>query len=131
MRVVRGRPTDVASEQRDATFTGRVWADPLLAAEDGVMLNNVFFEPGARTHWHRHEIAQVLHVVAGGGFVQTRAGDVSPLRAGDSVHIVAGEEHWHGAGPASYLLHLAVSIGTTEWLEPVAYDEYERAVSVS
>jgi len=43
------------------------------------------------------------------------------------VHIPAGEEHWHGASPTSYVLHLAVSVGETRWLEPVGDDDYRAA----
>ena len=73
MRIARGR-AGTPSEQRGPTFTGRVWADPVFAAEDGIMVNNVFFEPGARTHWHTHGVAQVLYVIAGEGRVQSRDG---------------------------------------------------------
>jgi quercetin dioxygenase-like cupin family protein len=115
------------SEQRGPTFTGRVWADPVLPAEDGIMVNNVFFEPGARTHWHTHAQAQVLHVLAGEGRAQSRDGSGWGLQAGDTVHIPAGEEHWHGAAPGAFLVHLAVSVGRTHWLEPVSDEDYGRA----
>jgi len=126
MRVARGRAS-APTEERGPTFTGKVWADPVLPAERGIVVNNVFFEPGARTHWHTHEVAQVLYVLAGEGRVQSRDGSGAALTAGDTVHIDAGEEHWHGAAPGSYLLHLAVSIGTTSWLEPVDDAEYASA----
>ena len=45
------------------------------------MVNNVFFEPGARTHWHTHEVAQVLYVLAGEGRVQSRDGTGSRCRS--------------------------------------------------
>ena len=127
MRVARGRVQGAPSEERGATFTGRVWADPVLAGEDGVMVAAVFFEPGARTHWHKHEVGQVLHVTQGAGYLQSRDGSGSALTAGDVAHIPAGEEHWHGAAPDSYLLHLAVSMGANDWLEPVSDDEYAQA----
>lgn len=126
MRIARGR-TDAPSEQRAATFTGVVWADPVLPSADGIVVTNVFFEPGARTHWHTHEVAQVLYVLAGAGRVQSRDGTCFVLTAGDTVHIPAGEEHWHGAAPTSYLLHLAVSVGETRWLEPVGEEDYREA----
>jgi quercetin dioxygenase-like cupin family protein len=126
MRGARGR-AGAASEERGPTFTGRVWADPVLPGADGVVVNDVFFEPGARTNWHTHEVAQVLFVLAGDGRVQSRDGTGFPLTAGDTVHIPAGEEHWHGASPTGYLLHRAVSIGETAWLEPVSDDDYRAA----
>jgi quercetin dioxygenase-like cupin family protein len=127
MRISRGRE-DKPSELRGPTFTGRVWADALMSTKDGVTVNTVFFEPGARTHWHRHEVAQVLHVTIGSGWVQTREGQGAPLTAGDTVHLSAGEEHWHGALEDSFLSHLAVSIGETQWLEPVEDSDYSGAL---
>jgi quercetin dioxygenase-like cupin family protein len=128
MRVARGRTERAESEQRGATFSGKVWADPVLAAQDGVVVNNVFFEPGARTHWHTHEVGQVLHVLSGDGWLQVRGGDGHELTPGDVAHIPAGEVHWHGARPGSYLLHLAVSVGPTGWLEEVSEDDYRSAL---
>jgi quercetin dioxygenase-like cupin family protein len=129
VRIAKGRMAGSGSAQRGATFTGRVWGDPVLGAEDGVVVNNVFFEPRARTHWHTHEVAQVLYVLAGEGWVQARGGLGGPIASGDTVHIPAGEEHWHGAAADTYLLHLAVSIGATDWLDEVSDGDYERAVA--
>ncbi|GLW06664.1 cupin [Microtetraspora sp. NBRC 13810] len=122
MRIVRG--TGGTSERRSETFTGEVWADPLLPATSGVTINNVFFTPGARTHWHRHEGGQILHVTAGGGFVCAEGGRPYRLRAGDTVWTPAHEMHWHGADEHGYLLHTAVSLGSTVWDRPVTGDEY-------
>jgi quercetin dioxygenase-like cupin family protein len=127
MRVASGRAAGAASEQRSATFTGTVWADPVLPDADGVVVNTVLFEPGARTHWHTHDVGQILVVESGEGWLQSRGGDGSPLRAGDVAHIPAGEEHWHGAAPGAFLVHLAVSVGRTHWLEPVSDEDYGRA----
>ena len=124
MRIARGRQPGAPSELRESTFTGRVWADPILPPAGGIVVNNVSFEPGARTHWHRHEVAQVLYVVAGEGWIQCRDGEGAPLTVGDTIHIPAGEEHWHGARPDTYVVHLAVSVGTTEWLDEVSQDDY-------
>src|SRR3954470_8165692 len=55
MKVFHGRTDGKPSELRTATFTGTVWGDPVMPASDGVMVGNVFFTPGARTHWHQHE----------------------------------------------------------------------------
>jgi quercetin dioxygenase-like cupin family protein len=129
MRIARGRAPDAATEQRGPTFTGRVWADPVLAPADGVVVNNVFFEPGARTHWHTHEVTQVLYVLAGTGWVQARGGPGGAITAGDTVHIPADEEHWHGATADAYLLHLAVSVGETVWLDPVSDEDYEAVIT--
>lgn len=127
MKINRGREAGQESERRSDTFTGEVWADPVLTGADGVMVNNVFFAPGARTHWHRHERGQILFVTSGQGRAYTRDGDGAIIAAGDTVWIPPGEEHWHGAAADSYLLHLAVSLGKTEWLQPVSDEDYEGA----
>jgi quercetin dioxygenase-like cupin family protein len=129
MRIAHGRAGQ-PSEERGATFSGRVWADPVMPAADGIMINNVFFEPGARTHWHTHGLAQVLQVTAGAGFLVSRDGTVEELHVGDTAHVPAGEEHWHGAAPGSYLVHLAISINGTDWLEAVSDDDYARSTGV-
>lgn len=126
MRIAAGRAAGVVSEERGATFTGRVWADPVFALEDGVMVNGVFFEPRSRTHWHRHDVGQVLVVTHGEGWVQVRDGEGGRIRPGDVVHIAAGEEHWHGGTPTTYLLHLAISLGDTNWLDAVSDEDYGR-----
>jgi quercetin dioxygenase-like cupin family protein len=126
MKINHSREPGTTSEQRTATFTGEVWADPVLAGTDGVMVANVFFAPGARTHWHTHERGQVLVVTSGEGRARTRDGGGGKLNAGDVVWIPPGEEHWHGAAPGSYMLHLAISLGDADWLEPVTDEEYEE-----
>jgi quercetin dioxygenase-like cupin family protein len=129
MKINRGRESGATSEQRTATFTGEVWADPVMAETDGVVVANVFFTPGARTHWHRHERGQFLVVTSGEGRARTRDGGGGKLTAGDVVWIPPGEEHWHGAAPGSYMLHLAISLGEADWLEPVTDEEYEEGWS--
>ena len=128
MRISRGRQAGKGSEMRGATFTGRVWADPVLAPQDGVTVNTVFFEPAARTHWHSHDIGQVLYVTHGEGYARSKDGTGGRLTPGDVVHIPAGEVHWHGAGPDSYMLHVAISLGGHEWLDPVSDEDYAKAV---
>ena len=59
MKVNRGREEGRPSVQRTETVTGEMWGDPLLSSDD-VLINSVFFAPRARTHWHRHEGAQVV-----------------------------------------------------------------------
>lgn len=126
MKIKRARVDGQPSELRSETFTGTVWADPVLEATDGVLINNVFFAPGARTHWHTHDAGQVLHVLAGEGRAGLRDGSAETIRAGDVVFFAPGEEHWHGAAADSYLLHLAISLGGHDWLDPVTDEEYAR-----
>jgi quercetin dioxygenase-like cupin family protein len=122
----RGREAGKPSELRSDTFTGEVWGDPVLAKTDGVLMNNVFFAPRGRTHWHTHERGQVLVVSSGRGRVYDRDGDGGEIGVGDVVFIPPGLEHWHGADGESYLVHLAISLGTTEWLDPVTDEDYDR-----
>lgn len=119
MHIVHGRPGSGVSEARTETFTGAVHADPVLPPTDGVTISNVFFPPGARTYWHSHERGQILLVTAGAGWVCPRDAAPEPLAAGDLVWVPPGEEHWHGGRVDAFLLHTAISLGMTRWLEQV------------
>jgi quercetin dioxygenase-like cupin family protein len=120
MKVFHGRMEGAPSELRAATFTGTVWADPIMAATDNVAINNVFFSPGGRTHWHTHEQGQILHVTAGSGWVCLDGEAPQRIRTGDMVWIRPHERHWHGASLDSYMIHMATSLGKTVWAEAVA-----------
>jgi len=73
MKIVRGRTGH--SELRAAYATGNSWADPVLGGEHGVTMGHVFFEPRARTYWHRHERGQILIVTSGIGLLFSRSGE--------------------------------------------------------
>jgi quercetin dioxygenase-like cupin family protein/anti-sigma regulatory factor (Ser/Thr protein kinase) len=105
-------------------FAGDVWMWGSIGATQHTEVRVVLFTPGARTAWHRHPAGQVLHVTEGRGLVQSRGGEREEIRAGDAVTTAPGEWHWHGAAPAAFMVHLAVSDGTTEWAEQVTDDEY-------
>lgn len=124
MKVFHARSEGAPSELRGATFTGTVWADPIMPFTDGVQINNVFFAPGGRTHWHSHERGQVLQVVAGSGWICLEGNKPQPIRSGDVVWIGPNERHWHGGADTSYMLHTATSLGTTNWAEPVSEKDY-------
>jgi quercetin dioxygenase-like cupin family protein len=94
----------------------------------------VTFEPGARTAWHTHPVGQTLYVLAGTGRVQTDGGPVLEIHPGDVVWIPPGEKHWHGAGPATMMTHLAMqesddSGSFATWLEHVTDAQYAVAPS--
>ena len=108
-------------------FTGTAYPYLTMPATDGVTINTVNFTPGARTFWHRHESGQILQILAGRGLIQSDGSPVEVIRAGDTVWIPAGERHWHGAAPDSFMTHTAISLGTTEWAEPVEDTDYQRA----
>jgi mannose-6-phosphate isomerase-like protein (cupin superfamily) len=68
-------------------------------------------------------------VTEGAGLVQSRGGEPEAIRAGDTVQAAAGEWHWHGAGPGTFMTHLAVQEAdgdgrTSEWGEHVTDEEY-------
>jgi quercetin dioxygenase-like cupin family protein len=129
MRINHGRVAGEPSEQRSETFTGQVWAEPMLRGAPGVAVNTVFFPPGARTHWHTHDAGQILLVTHGRGFARDETGEGGVILPGDLVWFEPGERHWHGAAPDSYLTHVAISLQTTNWLEAVTDEQYETAVT--
>jgi quercetin dioxygenase-like cupin family protein len=124
MKVSHGR-VEGASRRGQGTFTGVVHQDPVLDVRPAIAVNDNFFEPGARGYWHSHEQGQLLVVKAGHGHVHTRAGVSEPLDPGDVVYANPGEEHWHGAGANTYILHTAISMGVTTWLEEVSDKDYK------
>lgn len=114
MHITRKRPDTWQGPAEN--FTGTVWLDGIAAPEPPSRLRmfNVHFAPGAHTAWHRHPRGQVLHVLEGEGLVQREGGEVEPIRAGDTVWIEPGERHWHGAGPRTFMTHLAVVEATED-----------------
>ena len=85
--IIRGsRAADGTTQKRGPTFTGDVWADPILSnSEEGITIGHVTFTPCARTHWHQHEDGQVLEVKAGTGWVCEKGGQPQRLNVGDIV----------------------------------------------
>ena len=113
-------------------FTGDVYIDTVAAPSGSsrVSASNVHFTPGARTAWHTHPNGQTIFVLEGVGRCQRRGGDVEEIRAGDRVFFEAGEEHWHGAAPNRFMLHVAMLDvddpgNAATWLEHVSDAEYE------
>lgn len=115
MIIARGRDDGLPSIRRTDTFTGEVWSDPVVPPSDGVMVNAIAFTPGARTFWHRHEHGQLLVVTSGRGLVCVEGEEPQPVRTGDVIWSPPGERHWHGATEATYMSHLAISLGQTQW----------------
>jgi len=125
------RPTRRAPKEY---FTGAVLQDPIIEAPEPARLrsNRVSFEPGARTAWHTHPFGQTLYVLAGAGRVQEWGGPVREMRAGDTVWIDPGVKHWHGAGPTTSMVHIAMQEAKdgkyVDWLEQVTDAQYGAAV---
>ena len=129
MQIIKAglRPTMKASSDY---FTGTVWQDPIIEADEPARVRalRVSFEPEARTAWHTHPLGQTLHVVSGVGLIGLRNEVPQLIKAGDTVWIPPGEEHWHGASAANSMMHIAIqealngSVAT--WLEKVSDEEY-------
>src|ERR1700733_10472286 len=89
MQIIRSGAGRVPSERRTTTFSGHVWIDAVLQADGAsgpaaVAVNNVFFTPGARTHWHSHEHGQVIQVTSGAGLICAEGGQAQAIGAGDT-----------------------------------------------
>ena len=96
-----------------------------------VTFYNVTFEPKCRNNWHiHHKGGQILIAVSGRGWYQAWGEEARELNPGDVVNIPPETKHWHGAAKDSWFTHIAVEIpsegGSTEWLEPVADEEYNK-----
>lgn len=117
-------------------FTGDVYPTIILTGEapSKVRIGSVHFSPCARTAWHSHAVGQYLHILEGTAFVQERGGDKTVLKPGDTIYTAPGVEHWHGASPDSFMVHLAIWEGpagdTSEpeatWGEHVTDEEYGK-----
>ena len=125
-------PAEARPSQRGPSewFTGTVFIDEVAncPAPAHLSVGRVTFEPGARTAWHTHPVVQVLHVLSGVGRVQREGEPIQTLRPGDTVHILAGERHWHGAAPDRLFTHLAITAvldgSAVTWLEHVTDEKY-------
>lgn len=89
-------------------------------------IGNVTFAPGARNSWHSHKVGQVLLVTGGEGWYQEDGKEAQLLEKGDVINIPPNVKHWHGATKDSWFVHLAMTPGETEWLEPVDDEWYNN-----
>ncbi|MEG2045535.1 MAG: carboxymuconolactone decarboxylase family protein [Comamonas sp.] len=91
----------------------------------------VRFDARARTAWHTHPLGQTLVVTAGLGLVQQQGQPAQPIRPGDVVTIPAHVRHWHGAGPDSAMIHIAIAEKdngkSVTWLDLVSDSDYLAA----
>ncbi|ANM10078.1 MULTISPECIES: (R)-mandelonitrile lyase [unclassified Rhizobium] len=111
-------------------FTGAVRQAPLMETPEPARMRatSVTFEPGARTAWHTHPLGQTLIVTSGRGLVQSWGGEISEIRAGDTVWFSPGEKHWHGAAPDTAMTHIAIHEALdgrhVDWMEQVSDAQY-------
>ena len=112
------------------SFTGTVWQEPIIEAPAPARIRGAWvrFEPKARTAWHTHPLGQTLHVTSGVGRVQLWGGPVREIRAGDTVWIAPGEKHWHGAGPDTNMVHIALQESSRRHACHVAGTRHGRAI---
>jgi len=115
-------------------FTGDVYIDQVAAAPAPARVQAalVHFTPGARTAWHTHPLGQTIYVTEGVGRCQHEGGPVEEIRPGDRVFFEPGENHWHGAAPGRFMVHVAIqeadeSGSPVTWGEHVSDEEYAAA----
>ena len=115
-------------EKVEKNFIGDAYLHMILTdtAPLHTPIGNVTFAPGARNNWHFHKVGQVLLVTGGEGWYQEEGKSVQLLKAGDVVNIPANVKHCHGATKDSWFVHLAISPGETEWLEPVEDEWFNK-----
>ena len=119
-------------------FAGDVYIDAIAGRKEEpsrMACGCVHFTPGARTAWHSHAVGQTLYITEGIALLGTRDGKVIVARPGQVVYTPPGEEHWHGAAPENFMVHIALYEGTADgdgatWLEHVADEQYQAAVAV-
>lgn len=105
----------------EANFSGDAYLKMVFTDEKplNTSIGNVTFAPGSRNNWHSHKVGQVLLVTAGEGWYQEEGKAAQLIKKGDVVNIPPNVKHWHGATKDSWFVHLAMTLGETEWLEPV------------
>ena len=120
-------------------FTGDVYIDAIHVRKpepSRMACGCVRFTPGARTAWHSHSVGQTLCVTEGMALLGTRDGTVIVARPGQVIYTPPGEEHWHGAAPGSFMVHIALhqdgagSDGAS-WLEHVTDERYNAAAAAA
>ena len=112
-------------------FIGDSYLNSLISADDNIDVHvaNVSFEPDCRNNWHVHHNGyQLLLVTAGEGWYQEFGKPAQKLHPGDAVAIHEGVKHWHGATKDSWFSHIAITKGSSEWLEEVSDADYAKLV---
>ena len=115
-------------------FTGDVYIDPVATPSGASRLSasSVHFTPGARTAWHTHPNGQTIYVLEGIGRAQRRGGPIEVIRPGDRVLFAPDEDHWHGAAPNRFMVHIALNEVDDDhvaanWGDKVTDEEYAAA----
>jgi quercetin dioxygenase-like cupin family protein len=135
MEITRSGPGTIKGP--DDWFTGDVYIDSVAAAPapGRVQANLVHFAPAARTAWHTHPLGQTIYVTEGVGLVQRRGGQIAVIRPGDRVFFAPDEDHWHGAAPNRFMVHIALNEVDDDhvaanWGEKVTDEQYSAAPAI-
>lgn len=113
-------------------FTGKAWNIGLVENDTvyNTVVGNVYFEPGARSNWHRHPSGQILIITDGVGYHQIKGQPRQTLKKGDIVQCPPNVEHWHGASPDTGMLQMYIlpktDKGIVTWLQKVTDEEYRN-----
>ena len=116
MRVIRIAEVDIVPIATAIPIPGgtggpvRRTRQPLLPEGASKHFNSsiVNFEKGATTGWHVHKSDQILVITSGVGMVANE-NEEQEVTVGDVVHILEGENHWHGAKKESYMSHITIT----------------------
>jgi quercetin dioxygenase-like cupin family protein len=113
------------------TFTGKAYNYNLVATDStySTLVGNVYFEPGARSHWHIHPAGQILIITDGEGYHQIEGQPKHVIKKGDVVKCPPNVKHWHGATESSSMSQLYIipntEKGIVNWMEKVTDEQYK------
>jgi quercetin dioxygenase-like cupin family protein len=113
-------------------FTGNVYPTSLVESDSiyTTLAGNVYFEPGARSHWHTHPTGQILIITDGVGYHQIEGQPIKIMKKGDVVKFPPNVRHWHGASHDVGVQQLYIipntDLGIVEWMEPVTDEVYNN-----
>ncbi|WP_225875413.1 MULTISPECIES: cupin domain-containing protein [Chryseobacterium] len=111
-------------------FTGNAYPIALVDADSvyNTLVGNVYFEPGARSHWHSHPAGQILIITDGIGYHQIEGKEIEIIKKGDVIKCPPNVRHWHGASADVGLQQLYIipntEKGIVEWNEAVTDEQY-------
>ncbi len=111
-------------------FTGNAYPTSLVDADSvyNTLVGNVYFEPGARSHWHSHPAGQILIITDGIGYHQIEGKEIEIIKKGSVVKCPPNVRHWHGASADVGLQQLYIipntEKGIVEWNEAVTDEQY-------
>ena len=114
-------------------FTGNAWATALVANDStyNTLVGNVYFEPGARSNWHKHPSGQILIITDGVGYHQIQGQPRQTIRKGDVIKCPPNVLHWHGASADTGMQQLYIipktEKGIVTWLQKVTDEEYNNS----